>query len=122
MNTGPSDIVGDMIKMPLPQGGHTYYPIKFGNDALHNRRYSIFVTKGQNEEDASLFMATMPTGARVILIGSYNELIERLLEIPWKENRVKTREGDYFRKIAPSYNALMELIQKFKRDHDAIKV
>lgn len=122
MNTGPSEIVGDMIKMPLPNGGYTYYPLKFGNDALHNRKYSIFVTKGETEEDTSLFMATMPSSARVILIGSYNELIDLLRSIPWKENRVKTREGEMYRKIAPSYKDLTDLIQEFKRDKDSYTI
>lgn len=122
MNTGPSEIVGEMIKMPLTDGGYTYYPLKYANDALYNRRYSIFVTKGKTDEDVSLLVATTLRETKVILLSSYDKLLERLLEIPWKENRVKTREGVFYRKIAPSYNALMELIQEFKEDQDIIKL
>ncbi|KQY90919.1 hypothetical protein ASD24_24280 [Paenibacillus sp. Root52] len=120
MNSGVSEIVGDMIKMPLTNGGYAYYPLKFGNDAMHNRKYSIFVTKGQTEEDASLLMATTLTGARTILVGSYDELLDRLHAIPWKENRINTREGKMYRKIAPSYDALNQLIQEFKKNHEKL--
>lgn len=111
---GESSIQGDMIRMPLPNGGFALYPYKFAYDAINNRKYSIFVTKGESDQDASLLMATHATGTRTILVGEYDKLIEQLLDIPWKENRVRTSEGELFRKIAPSLQALEKMIELIK--------
>ncbi|QDA30260.1 hypothetical protein [Paenibacillus polymyxa] len=106
---GNSSIHGDMIRMILPNGGFALYPYKFASDAINEHKYSIFVAKGEIEE-SSLLIATLDTGARTILLGPFEELVKRLLTIPWEENSIETSDGILFRKIAPSLQALEEMI------------
>jgi hypothetical protein len=105
---------GDMVRMPLPNGGFAIYPLRFALDAQFNNIYSLFVSKGNTPQDASVMMATLPDGANVFLVGPFDKLIDTLLEIPWKEDRVKTSDGLSYRKIAPSLDALLKYIDLMK--------
>lgn len=111
---GESSIQGDMIRMPLGDGGFAIYPYKFAYDAINKRKFSLFVVKGSTDEDASILMATHSTGARTILVGDYDKLIEQLRDIPWKDDRIATTEGPAFRKIAPSLDALEKMMELLK--------
>ncbi|WP_424765718.1 hypothetical protein [Paenibacillus sp. sgz302251] len=111
---GESELIGDMIRMPFPNNGYIYFPAKFAHDAIHNKKYSIFVSKGMIDENTSILMATTDTGTRTILMGNYDVLIKRLLNIPWREDRIKTSDGKMYRKIAPSLKSLEQMIRAIK--------
>lgn len=108
---GESSLIGDMIRMPLPNNGYLIYPAKFAMDAIQNNKYSLFVTMGSTKNDPSILAATTRTGARTILMGDYDKLVEQLLDIPWEEEKVKTSEGIMYRKIAPSHESLLKYIE-----------
>lgn len=111
---GESSLIGEMIKMPLPNNGFMFYPARFALDAIYNNKFSLFVSKGISDDDASVLAATTKTGARIILIGDYDKLIEQLLDLPWEEDRIKISEGVFYRKIAPSYDSLIKFIEILK--------
>ncbi|PAD72851.1 hypothetical protein [Paenibacillus campinasensis] len=108
---GESSLQGDMIRMPLPHGGFAVYPSKFAYDAIRKQKFSIFVAKGITKQDPSVLMATHVTGSKAILFGPYDQLRQRLFDIPWKENIIISSNDQFFRKIAPSLQALDEVIE-----------
>lgn len=105
-----STIQGDMIRMPLGDEGYAFYPYKFAWDAINRKKYSIFVTKGTTKDDASVMLVTLPDGTNTVIAGEYEILIRKLLEIPWKEDRVGTSEGPMYRKVTPSLDELKKMI------------
>lgn len=111
-----STIQGDMIRMPLGDEGFAFYPYKFAWDAINRKKFSIFVTKGTTQEDASVMLVTLPDGTNTVIAGEYEILIRKLLEIPWKEDRVGTSEGPMYRKLAPSLYELKKMIIRIRKE------
>ncbi|MFD0587735.1 hypothetical protein ACFQZE_06950 [Paenibacillus sp. GCM10027627] len=111
---GESELIGDMIRMPFLNDGYIVFPAKFAHDAIHNNKFSIFVSKGMLDENTSVLMVTTDTGTRPILMDNYDVLIKRFLKIPWRTDSIKTSEGKMYRKIAPSLKSLEQMIRAFK--------
>lgn len=111
---GPSTLRGDMIRMPLP-GGYVEYPYRFGDDAVRNKKYSVFITTGVKRTDPDILMATLNTGARTIIMGPSEKILPELKKLDWPEDAVITSSGRYYRKIAPSLDELLSFIREMKR-------
>lgn len=118
---GESSLIGDMIRMPLPGGGHALYPAVFAEDAMYRKRYSLFVTRGTTSNDASLLMATLDTGARGIVAGPFNKLLREVKDLPWAENRIETSEGTMYRKISHSLPAILKVIERMKKKYGEVQ-
>lgn len=103
MNEGT--LKGNMIQSPTPFGGYFYFPAALAQEAIQNKKYSVFHTRCSITGTA-IIVITQPDRVRVRLGGELLKIATIYEEIPWEEHTIADSNGMFFYKQAPSLEEL----------------
>lgn len=102
-NLPDSELIGNMISLPTPDGNSVLYPAKLAMMGM-NGQYVVFHTV--SDKGNAYLCTTQPDRIRIRAGGTPLDIATVYESIPWDEEILRDQNGIFFYKIAPSLEEL----------------